>query len=143
MKSTTAPNSAAPFKICPMCGYQWVTVEQLVTDGTLRVNGYQAAFGRAEDGLIFLTHECPGCNTTLAVGAASFAHWNLGPRCDHLSAFEENCPRYCTDRENLEPCPADCSMRWVRDVLQYLERHEIPLSGLVTSDSADHRGFSA
>lgn len=111
-----------------MCGYAWHTIEQLVTDGTLRVNGYQAVLDSPVDGIFFLTHECPGCHSTLAVPVTSFADWNVGTRPAHLNALQEGCPGHCVNRDDLEPCSAECCMRWIRDVLQYLKRHEMPLA---------------
>ena len=115
-----------PFKICSMCGYEWPTLEQFVKDSNLQVNGYQASVESVVDGLFMLTHDCPNCYSTLAVKVVDFEHWDTGARPARLNLLNEDCPRHCLDQNNLEPCHAECCMRWVRDVLQYLKAHKVP-----------------
>jgi hypothetical protein len=132
---STADTTSA-YKRCTLCGYKWDSIDQFVADGSLRVNGYQAVLGTAAEGVFFLTHECPGCHSTVAVPVLQFADWEVGPRPARLNALQEGCPGHCVDTNNLEPCNADCCMRWVREVLQYLKRHEVPQSAPAESEAA-------
>ncbi len=115
-----------PFKVCTKCAYEWNTLEDLVADMSLRVDGYQVCFERAEEGLFMLTHECPNCQTTLSIPAAEFAHWKTGPDYYALKLLTDECAGHCLNPTNLEPCNAQCFVRWVRDVLQFLRTHQVP-----------------
>lgn len=115
-----------PFKICDMCGHQWNTLEEFATDEQLQVDGYISDFGRPEDGLIVLMHKCLNCRSLMCVEAGCFIDWRTEPIIADLRIMNGACPGYCLDSSNLEPCTQECSMRWVRDVLQYLQAHKIP-----------------
>lgn len=114
------------FKTCPMCNYQWHSIEEFVIDLELRLEGYMADFGRPEDGLIVLTHTCPSCRSTMSITAGSFANWRSDPIITDLLFMSDECPGHCLNPNNTEACTVRCSMRWVRDVLQYLKAHKIP-----------------
>jgi len=119
-------NNEEHYKACTLCGYEWQTLQSFVQDCNLTVNGYQACFEKAEEGLFLLTHVCPQCHSTLAVRASDFTHWDTGSRPGLLNMGKETCPGRCLNNDDLEPCTAECSMRWVRDVLQYLKAHHVP-----------------
>ncbi len=118
--------SADTFKICAMCGYQWKSLEEFATDVQLRLEGYMADFAQPENGLIVLTHVCHSCHSTLSLATGNFEHWRTGPIVTDLRMMSNECPGHCLDSANLEVCTVDCSMRWVREVLQYLKAHKIP-----------------
>lgn len=116
-----------PYKTCRVCHATWPTLPDLVHDANLRVNGYQASFGTPEEGLILLTHEVPGCGTTLAVTAGSLQHLYFGPGYTETLAGSEYCEMWCLDENSVDDCEAPCAMAWIRHVLQYLRRHELPV----------------
>jgi len=113
----------APFKICSMCLKAWDDSESFIRDPELVVNGFQAFFDQPENGLILFTHRRPGCHSTLAIKAGSLKGLYHGPFYDHLNHGSATCIRACVDHNNLERCDAECSMHWVREVLQVLRKH--------------------
>ena len=115
-----------PFKNCTVCGAVWPTLSDFVTDPNLHVNGYQASFGTPEEGVILLTHNVPECGTTLGVVAGTLQELYLGPRYQETLAGTEPCAMWCLDERSVEDCDAPCAMAWIRHVLQYLRRHELP-----------------
>lgn len=118
--------SEQPYKTCPGCKKVWRTQIELVEDHSLLVNGYQASFEDSHAGLFFLTHDVPGCGSTLALVVSDFRSFYAGPHYSELNRGRETCRELCLDRNRLEFCDAECSMHWVREVLQYLRRHEVP-----------------
>lgn len=117
---------AKPFKVCDMCGYEWMSIEQFVLDANLRVNGYQAMLTAAEGGLYILTHECPSCLSSLSVTVESLASLYTGERHPDLKFMSPECEGHCFKQDDLSACNVQCSMRWAREVLQYLREHKLP-----------------
>ncbi len=66
-------------------------------------------------------NECEGCGSTLAIKAENFRDLYTGPLYTHRMTGEPACPGRCLRLDDLEPCPNECSMRWVRDVIQTLK----------------------
>ena len=65
------------FKRCSLCGWEWQTREDFLTDSTLSLNGYQGSIrrlrmGEMGRGLLLFTHRREECGTTLAVEAKRF-----------------------------------------------------------------------
>ncbi|MEN6305738.1 MAG: hypothetical protein ABFD96_23640 [Armatimonadia bacterium] len=114
------------FKTCRLCETSWPTLADFVKDRKLRVNGYQASFGAPEDGVILLTHDVPGCGTTLGLVAGTLQNLYHGPRYVEVLAGTRPCELWCLDEHSIEDCDAPCAMAWIRHVLQYLRRHELP-----------------
>lgn len=114
------------FKTCRLCETSWPTLADFVKDRKLRVNGYQASFGAPEDGVILLTHDVPGCGTTLGLVAGTLRNLHEGPRYVEVLAGTQACELWCLDEHSIEDCDAPCAMAWIRHVLQYLRRHELP-----------------
>lgn len=119
-------SETAAFKECTLCHTAWGDRVQFVTDGELRVEGYIAHFDDPGQGLILVTHRRHGCGTTLAIQADSLRDLYEGPVYVEHRTGSDVCERRCISREDLETCHADCDMVWVREVIQYLHRHELP-----------------
>jgi hypothetical protein len=117
---------AAVFKTCPGCLTTWMTSIELVQDITLEFNGYQASFDRAENGLFFFTHHLTYCHSTLAISVRCFKDYYNGPEYKIHNTGSPTCSGRCLLTKNYETCHEICDMRWIREVLQYLRRHEIP-----------------
>jgi hypothetical protein len=115
------------YKICSMCGKTWYRPADLVSDQLLRLNGYQAAVPDSEKGLLLFTHETDGCNSTLAVPARDFRFMYDGPVYSECNFGQPTCESHCLEHSDLEACAAQCCMAWVRDLIQYIRRHELPL----------------
>ncbi len=111
------------YKKCTCCAHCWKEPEDLVLDESLYINGYQASFKNADEGLFFVTHMVDGCGTTLAIPAGSLKDLYTGPEYATCMALTDLCDGHCLDRDDLAPCPNHCSMRWVRDILQLLKNH--------------------
>ncbi|MBM3499555.1 MAG: hypothetical protein FJX74_12920 [Armatimonadetes bacterium] len=115
-----------PFKCCTLCGSRWSGLERFVLDTELKVEGYQANFVDPDYGLFLVTHDIDGCGTTLAVWANDFRHLYTGPVYAERHTGQEHCTGRCLERNLVEACDAPCDMAWVRHVLQWLRRHELP-----------------
>ncbi len=114
------------FKECAMCGRSWADLSEFVLDIELRVDGYQACFLKPEMGLVLVTHEVEGCGTTLAVRATLLRSLYDGPEYTQRRTGQAVCSGACLRMNRVEECEADCDMAWVRTVMQYLRRHELP-----------------
>ncbi len=109
---------------CSICGTGW-NLEELFLDPDLRLNGYQAALRDPMKGLILLTHARIGCQTTLSLRVSVLAA--LAEREElPLLAGHDGCPGHCQDDGDLESCPLECSMSWVRTLLDYIRVHRLP-----------------
>ena len=119
-------DNKAPFKVCPQCGKSWHNLLELVEDVSLHVNGYQASFIDPDDGFVFFTHAFSHCRTTLALEVQRLRQLYNGPEIEMHNFGKETCPGFCLDMENIEDCKQVCNMHWVRAILHYLRRHELP-----------------
>lgn len=117
------PAEAEGFKACPLCGEQWPTIEDLVRDRRLQLNGYMADFDDPAAGLIFLTHKHLGCGTTMALRAGRLRSLCREPEHAESHLGLDGCRQLCIERQALEDCDQPCKMAWVRKVLQVLRRH--------------------
>jgi hypothetical protein len=115
-----------PFKVCPQCGKSWRSLFELVEDVSLHVNGYQASFIDPDNGLVFFTHIVEHCRSTIAVEVQHLRHMYNGPEIEMHNFGRETCPGFCLDMHELEDCNQVCNMHWVRAILHYLRRHEMP-----------------
>jgi hypothetical protein len=118
--------AGSDFKVCSKCGRAWHTQEDFVCDADLEVNGYQAAFGDPDEGLILVTDQRDSCGTTLGVEAGTLRPLYRGPDYRELCTGTDLCEGLCVDEHRLEECSAPCAMAWVRVVLQYLRQHKLP-----------------
>lgn len=121
-----------PFTTCEMCGRQWNTLEEFAMDYELCVNAYSSDFGNSEDGLIVLTHTSLTCGSAMCIDVGRFREWRTETSATELCMQSGACPGRCLESSDLEPCTNECSMRWVRDVLQLLKAHKVPEQALIT-----------
>jgi len=119
-------NGVSPYKVCPSCKKTWDDPLDLIRDRSLRLEGYQAAVPDADNGVVLLTHEAPGCRSTLAVFVRDFHHLYDGPEYELCLQGQPSCGLHCLNREDLSPCDAPCSMHWARAVLQCFLTHQVP-----------------
>lgn len=110
-------------KLCTNCGVVWHGIRDFVLDPHLQVLGYQASFNAPDRGIILLNH---ACGTTLGVEAGSLRPLYQGPQHSQNLVGTAECCRLCLEAGRLEICEAECALAWVRKVLQYLRRHELP-----------------
>ena len=105
------------FKVCSSCGYAWPNRDAFLSDGSLRLIGYQADLDRLEEGQMLFTHGARRCRTTLAISARDFLDLYTGPRCAERKTMAPECPRYCLEETQLERCGALCECAFVREVV--------------------------
>ncbi len=110
-----APEAQAHFKVCTMCGANWQTRSEFLADPLVVTIGYQANFKQLTLGLFFFNHEA--CKTTLAIKASLFTDLHSGTMFRERLTGTRDCPGYCTHKNELRPCPAQCECAYVRDVL--------------------------
>jgi hypothetical protein len=108
------------FKSCSCCDREWPTREAFLDDPSIVAIGYQPDFRALRLGLFFFNHEL--CRTTLALPAHDFLDLSDGPAFKERKIASPDCPGFCLNADDLEPCPAACECAFVRDVLQIL-RH--------------------
>ncbi|MFZ1984913.1 MAG: hypothetical protein WAU91_10900 [Desulfatitalea sp.] len=107
-----------PFKICPKCGTQWSTREELLSDPEVALVGYQANFKALKAGILLFNHIC---KTTLALYATGFQDLYAGPVFAERATGGSDCPGHCLRECDLEPCPARCECAYVRHILQLIK----------------------
>jgi hypothetical protein len=62
------------------------------------------------------------CLSTIAVPAGLFKDLYDGPIFSERQTNTENCPGYCGDRDNFEPCEAECECAYVREIIQIVRK---------------------
>ncbi|MCB2199852.1 bacteriohemerythrin [bacterium] len=100
-------------------------MQSFLEDHTLRLEGYQASFVNPEKGLFLFTHVDHECGTTLSIRAGLLKELAPNTHVDVNHTGQDGCPGYCLDEHNFDKCDQVCDMRWVRDLLPLLEKHEL------------------
>ncbi len=103
------------FKTCTNCHREWPTRDDLLSDPTVAVVGYQVNFDELELGFFLFTDN--RCGTTLAVPAETFTDLYDGPVHQDRRTGQDDCPGYCLMKEELRPCPAKCECAAIRLLL--------------------------
>ena len=111
------PNSIV-FKVCSSCKNPWSTREDFLADPGLTLIGYQAHFEELKTGLLYFNHTC---GTTIVLDAGVFSDLYKGPVFEERLTGSEQCPGYCLQQSNLQPCPAQCECAFVREVMQIIK----------------------
>lgn len=117
---------SAPIKTCAMCSTDWPDLESFVTDPQLQIVGYQARFDRPNEGIVLVTHMRPGCRTTLGITVEQLRTLYSGPEHTRRMTGAAECKGLCLENGCLEDCEAPCQMAWVRRIIQFMRRHELP-----------------
>ena len=107
------------FRICSCCNHKWKTRDDFLSDPDVKIIGYQANFEVLKAGLFFFNHDC---GTTLALYADLFADLYQGPIFQERLQGGEDCPGYCLNKDDLEPCPAACECAFVREIIQCVKK---------------------
>ena len=109
------------FKTCPCCDTSWHTREAFLSDPRLRLDGYTPDFEHLDLGLFYFTHSAPGCGSTLTMHVSAFADLYTGRRHPERKTLGPECPRLCTQKDNLDRCEAMCECAFVREILQIVK----------------------
>jgi len=110
------------FKECPNCHYKWENRQTFLSDPLINLVGYQANFGNLVAGFFLFSHDTAECGTSLAVAAGQFTDMHDGPIFEERMTGAEECPGYCLKSNILDPCYNKCECRYVRDVLQTVQK---------------------
>lgn len=108
------------------CGAVWESYRDFATDPNLSVVGYQPLFDDPCRGWILVTHAVQGCWTTVGVRVGRLRALYDGPEWPDIKLGTEECRELCVVEGKLDECDAECSMAWIRTVMQCLRRHELP-----------------
>lgn len=108
------------FKVCTMCGFEWKTQEDFLSDPTLIINGYQVDFEKLDWSLFLFTHHVDDCFSTIALEAKAFLNLYDGERYPERRTGESDCPQYCLDEEQLTRCEAFCECAFNRELIQII-----------------------
>ena len=107
------------FKACPFCDHIWHSREEFLSDDALILEGYQAHFDDALQGLFLFTHDIAGCGTTLATEVSQFVDlWHEQVIHEQPLTHDAECPRHCFSVRDLSPCNQPCQFGQVREILQ-------------------------
>ena len=114
------------FKRCPMCGLQWNTRIDLMSDPDVEINGYLVNFNNLELGIFIFNHM--SCRGTFTINASFFTDLYKGEIFDQNLTGSEKCPEYCLYKFELKRCPERCECAYVRDVIQLVKNYPKKLS---------------
>jgi hypothetical protein len=104
-----------------MCNKVWLTRNDFLDDPQIELNGYQADFEKLEYGLFYFTHYAPECHSTMAIETREFLDLYSGVKYTERKTLTDDCPRYCTEKEQLNRCDALCECAFVREVIQIIK----------------------
>lgn len=114
-----------PYKVCPKCGNKWNSLEELLEDRNLRIEGYQASFDDSREGLFLFTHAIKNCYSTFSVRTGDLEYLYTGPKYTIHYAFTDKCEQRCPNNKDFENCSVDCDMRWAREILSKLRSRDL------------------
>jgi hypothetical protein len=106
------------FKECSLCGKQWKTREDFLSDREVVLTKYQARFEELKLGLFLFQHSC-GAN--LALTAGRFTDLYDGEAFTENLKGSETCPTYCLNEQEFKTCPNKCECAFVREVLSIID----------------------
>lgn len=110
------------FKTCPNCGKVWKDRYDFIDDLENEIVGYQVSFKELEAGLFLFYHSC---GTTLALPVAPFLDLYDGEIFEERATGSDECPEYCLQKDNLDPCPARCECAFVREIIQIIKSRRV------------------
>ena len=113
----------APFKICPKCGTSWDTLEDFLSEASVKLKGYQVNFEDLKEGLFYFEHQSPDCGTTMGITIYRFKELsNLPFLAPSLVSRPDDCPGLCLNQHELGECPVLCNCNWVRDIMRTIRQ---------------------
>ncbi|MBN2414176.1 hypothetical protein JXQ31_21050 [candidate division KSB1 bacterium] len=102
-----------------MCGLNWNTRQELLSDPFVEITGYLVNFKDPEQGIFTFNHM--SCKGTFAVKVSFFTDLYKGEFFEQNIAGDEKCPNYCLNKFELDSCPEKCECAYVRDVIQLIK----------------------
>ena len=107
------------FTKCPMCGLNWNTRIDLLSDPLVEITGYLVNFKDLELGIFTFNHL--SCKGTFAIKASFFTDLYKGEIYERNMAGTDSCPNYCLNKFELTSCTEHCECAYVRDVIQQIK----------------------
>ncbi len=105
------------FKDCAACGETWQTRGDFLEAPNIILIGYQAHFKELSAGLFLFNHSC---GNTLALLAGELTDLYSGPIFTERKNETDECPGYCMNEKDLQPCPVRCECAFVRETMQII-----------------------
>ena len=102
-----------------MCGSNWNTRLELMSDPFVEITGYLVNFQELELGIFTFNHL--KCRGTFALKASLFTDLYDGEIYEQNKTGTDECPNYCLSKFELKKCPAKCECAYVRDVIQLVK----------------------
>ncbi|OFZ17952.1 MAG: hypothetical protein A2X94_08650 [Bdellovibrionales bacterium GWB1_55_8] len=112
------------FKSCSLCRANWADRTCFLADASVTLKGYQAHPTEPEKGLLVFQHDATGCGTSLAMPVSLFSDLYQGPRIRTLAYGSDDCEKRCLSNDDLEPCKANCSAAYVRELLRTIRSRQ-------------------
>ncbi len=109
---------ASNFKKCTVCGVEWASRNDFISDPDIEFIGYQVDFDILTAGLFLFNHSCFG---TLAIPAGEFTDLYDGQVFETRKTGSAFCEKHCLHVYDLAPCPAKCECSYVREVIQLIK----------------------
>lgn len=103
------------FKVCNKCFYEWESRDDFLSDGSIKLIGYQVFFEDLKLGLFLFNHTC---QTTIAVETSHFLDLYTGPFFTERKNPKKDCPGHCLNKNILSPCSEECKCAFVRNIIQ-------------------------
>ena len=108
------------FRKCTVCGQEWDTRNDFISDPQITAIGYQASVASLEVGCFLFNHSRLECRTTLSLPAGEFFELYEGPIYQERKLGTSACPSHCLHQDDLRACPIRCECAFVRELLQII-----------------------
>jgi hypothetical protein len=109
----------ALFKTCQMCKHCWADRNEFLADTGVSLIGYQSSFKELVAGIFLFDH---ACGETMSLEVRNFTDLYSGPMFRERRTGMSECPAYCLEKYNLNPCPAHCECAFVREIMQVIKQ---------------------
>jgi hypothetical protein len=113
-------HASQSFKTCPACGKCWSSRNDLLSDPTIRLLGFQPGANGFRSGLFLFHHRT--CGTTLATELGALESLSRLPVFALSQCTENFAPAYCLARLGGKPCPLYCVCEFVSEVLAIIRQ---------------------
>ena len=110
--------TTSDFTQCMLCGTSWVKRIDFLSDDSTKITAYEADFNDLDQGTFIFYHK--KCGGTVSLPAIQFKTLYDGPVYTERKTGTDDCPEYCLDPHELQPCPKECECAYVREIIQII-----------------------
>ena len=107
------------FKSCNVCDFIWKDRDSFLSDPNTEIIGYQVSYDEEHNGFFMFNHNC---GTSLSIPVDMFGDLYHGPKYKNILLNTEQCPEYCLDENDLNPCGEDCKFSFARELIQLIKK---------------------